>query len=238
MEIKINPMARATLTFFVFRFWIIVLFGLLSNGLKGQNFYKENKPKTLSIQVGLGAGTYYAAPRPLIDSLVSQVMPVLSLGLGKRLGSHLSLNSNLSFQSYGNKQYLIGDLGESSIKPLYQGVSYAFEFTPTFNLMPTYHHLNRPKLDFTLGVGIGYLATYRAEKFVFQEKEYTFNFLEDATYIPIRSSISFSLDSWSDLAVEGVFFHTFLDEGSSISSFNKYGDHFAQLNLVYQRLIK
>jgi hypothetical protein len=114
----------------------------------------------------------------------------------------------------------------------------SFEITPTFNLFPTYHHLSRPKLDFTLGVGIGYLTTYRAEKFVFQDKEYTFNFLEHSAYIPFRSSIIFRIDSWSNLAVEGVFFNTFLEEGSSISSLKQYGNHFAQLNLVYQRLIK
>ncbi len=204
----------------------------------GQNFYKENEPKTLSVKIGLGAGTFYAAPRPFFDSLVSQVMPVFSLGVGKRLGSHFSLNSNLSFQRYGNKHYLVDDLGEGSLKPFYQGFSYAFEITPTFNLMPTYHHLNRPKLDFTLGIGIGYLATYRAEKFVFQDKEYTFNFLEHAAYIPIRSSIIFTIDSWSNLATEGVFFYTQLEEGGSITSFNQYGDHFAQVNLVYRRLIK
>jgi hypothetical protein len=203
-----------------------------------QNSYKENQPKTISIQVGLGAGTFYAAPRPFIDSLVSQVMPVLSLGLGKRLGSHLSLNSNLSFQSYGNKQYSIDKLGESSIKPLYQGVSYAFEFTPTFNLMPTLHNLKRPKMDFTLGVGIGYLATYRAEKFVFQDQEYTFNFLEHAAYIPIRSSISYKLNAWSDLAIEAVFFYTKLQETSSLKDFQQYGNHFSQLNLIYRRLMK
>ena len=93
-------------------------------------------------------------------------------------------------------------------------------------------------MDFTLGIGIGYLATYRAEKFVFKDKEYTFNFLEHATYIPTRSSISFNIDSWTDLAVEGVFFYTQLEEGSSITSFKQYRDHFAQLNLVYRRLIK
>jgi hypothetical protein len=217
---------------------LLIIFCVLSATSFGQNFYKKNQPKTITVQVGLGAGTFYAAPRPFIDSLVSQVMPVLSLGVGKRLGSHLSLNSNLSFQSYGNKQYFINDLGEGSIKPFYQGVSYAFEFTPTFNLMPTLHNLKRPKMDFTLGIGIGYLATYRAEKFVFQDKEHTFSFLEHSTYIPIRSSISYKLDARSDLAVEGVFFNTFLEEGSSISSLKQYGNHFAQLNLVYRRFIR
>jgi hypothetical protein len=219
--------------------WVlgIFIFWLPLNAYS-QSFHKENQPKTITVQVGLGAGTFFAAPRPFIDSLVSQVRPVLSIGVGKRLGSHLSLNSHLSLQSYGNKEYFIDDLGEGSLSPLYQGVSYAFEITPTFNLMPTYHHLNRPKMDFTLGVGIGYLATFRAEKFVFQDKEYTFNFLEHSAYIPFRSSIIFSIDSWSNLAVEGVFFYTFLEEGSSISSLKQYGNHFAQLNLVYQRLIK
>jgi hypothetical protein len=104
--------------------------------------------------------------------------------------------------------------------------------------MPTLHNLKRPKMDFTLGIGIGYLATYRAEKFVFQDKEHTFSFLEHSTYIPIRSSISYKLDARSDLAVEGVFFNTFLEEGSSISSLKQYGNHFAQLNLVYRRFIR
>ena len=215
----------------IFIFWLPV-------NVCCQNFHKETQPKTISVQVGLGAGTFYAAPRPFIDSLVSQVRPVLTLGLGKRLGSHLSLNSNLSFQSFGSKQYLVNDLGEGSLKPMYQGVSYAFEIIPTFNLFPTYHHLSRPKLDLTLGVGIGYLATYRTEKFVFKNKEYTFNFLEHSTYIPIRSSINYKMDAWNDLAFETVFFYTRLQKISSIKDFDKYGNHFSQLNLVYRRFIK
>lgn len=228
-------MIRRPLALLGIRFVITLMFGMLSSGLQGQNFYKENKPKTLSVFIGLGAGTFYAAPRPYTDSLVDQMMPALSLGLEKRLGGHISIKSQASFQAFGNKEYSIS---EETVKPLYQGISYAWELTPKFNLMPNHHHLNRSKMDFSLGVGVGYLANYTAEKFTFQDKEYTFNFLEHSAYIPIRSSISFSIDSWSDLAVEGVFFHTFLEEGSSISSFNQYGDHFAQVNLVYRRLIK
>jgi hypothetical protein len=229
-------MIRRPLALLGIRFVITLMFGMLSSGLQGQNFYKENKSKTLSLFVGFGAGTFYSAPRPFTDSLVDQVMPVASLGLEKRLGGHFSVKSQASFQAFGNKEYSIS---EETVKPLYQGISYAWEITPTFNLIPTHHHLNRSKMDFTLGVGIGYLVNYTAEKFTFQDKEYTFNFLEHSAYIPIRSSIIFSIDSWSDLAVEGVFFHTFLEEErSSISSFNHYGDHFAQVNLVYRRLIK
>ena len=212
----------------VILFWIPLF-------VNGQNFYKGNKPKTLSVFIGLGPGSFYPAPRPFTDSLVDQVMPVVSLGLDRRLGGHFSVKSQVSFQAFGNKEYSIS---EEIVKPLYQGISYSYELTPTFNLMPTHHHLTRSKIDFSFGVGVGYLANYTAEKFTFQDKEYTFNFLEHSAYIPIRSSIIFSIDSWTDLAVEGVFFHTFLEEASSISSFKQYGDHFAQLNLVYRRLIK
>lgn len=230
-------MTNRIVDFSHFRIKIIftLTFGLACCQLQAQNFYKENKPKTLSVFVGLGAGTFYAAPKPYTDSLVNQMMPVVSLGLEKRLGGHFNIKSQVSFQAFGNKEYSIS---EEIVKPLYQGISYAWELTPTFNLMPTHHHLNRSRLDFTLGVGIGYLANYTAEKFTFQDKEYTFNFLEHSAYIPIRSYIIFSIDSWNDLAVEGVFFHTFLEEGSSISSLKQYGDHFAQLNLVYRRMIK
>lgn len=220
---------------FSFKQLVVALLFLLPQFVNGQNFFKENKPKTLSVFVGLGAGTFYAAPRPFTDSLVDQVMPVVSLGLEKRIGGHISIKSQASFQAFGNKEYSIS---EETVKPLYQGISYAWELTPTFNLMLTHHHLTRSKMDFSLGVGVGYLANYTAEKFTFQDKEYTFNFLEHSAYIPIRSSIIFNIDSWNDLAVEGVFFHTFLEEGSSISSFKLYGDHFAQVNLVYRRLIK
>ena len=214
---------------------IVVMLFWIPLFVNGQNFYQENKPKTLSVIIGLGAGTFYPAPRPFTDSLVDQMMPVLSLGLEKRLGGHFSIKSHASFHSFGNKEY---SYSEKIVKPLYQGISYAWELTPTFNLIPYHQHLNRSKMDFTLGVGVGYLANYTSEKFTFQNKEYTFNFLEHSAYIPIRSSIIFSIDSWTDLAVEGVFFHTFLEEGSSISSFKQYGDHFTQLNLVYRRLIK
>jgi hypothetical protein len=201
----------------------------------GQNFFKENKNKNISAELSLGVGTFFATPRPFTDSLVGQVMPVISLGIAKRLASHLSIKSQLSFQSFTTTEYSNSD---QSTRPLFQGISYAFEITPTFNLLPAYHHLYRPKIDFNLGVGLGYLATYRAEKFTFQNKEYTFNFLEHSPYVPIRTALSFRLDDRSDLAIESVFFRTWLEKSNSNTSFTLNGNHFAQVNLVYRRWIR
>jgi len=166
----------------------------------GQNFFKEYKNKILSAQLSLGAGTFFPAPRPFTDSLVGQVMPVFAFGIEKRIASHLSLKSQAGFQAFANSEYT---KSIQTTTPLEQGISYSFELTPTFNLLPYHHHLNRPKVDFNLGIGIGYLATYRAEKFNFQRKEYTFHFLEHSPFIPIRSSLIYRLDNRSDLAKFG-----------------------------------
>jgi hypothetical protein len=228
----------AKFSLFSFRITLILVFGIAYSELSAQNFYKKNQPKTTSVQIGFGVGTFYAAPRPQINRLIGQVKPVLTLGVGKRIGSHITLNSMLSLQNYGNKMYVFSESGKVSLMQLYQGISYAFELTPTFNLMPAQHHSNRAKLDFNLGLGLGYLATYRAENFIFQDQEYTFNFLERSVYIPVRPSVSFKMDAWSDLAFETVFFYTRLQKTSSIKNFDKYGNHFSQVNLVYRRFIK
>lgn len=210
---------------------------------KGQSFYKERQPKKIGVMAGLGAGYYLAAPGPYTDSLVNQVMPIISLGISKKMGNHFSLKSIFSFQTFAIKNYvsrefLVSDTEQKILNPLFRGISYAFELTPTFNLMPSNHHLDQSMVDVGLGVGIGYLATMTTEKFSFQDREFNFNFLRQSPYVPVRSSVIFRLDSWSDLAVEGVFFYTWLNDGNSIRAFSIYGDHFAQLNLVYRRFIR
>jgi hypothetical protein len=230
-------MTNRIVDFSRFRIKIIFTLGfeLAYCQLQAQNFYKENQPKTITIQVGLGAGTFYPAPRPYTDSLMEHLMPILSFGIEKRIASHLSVKSQASFQAFGSSDY---SKSTKTTTPLDQGISYSFELTPTFNLLPNPHHLFRPKLDINLGVGIGYLATYRAEKFNFQGKDYTFHFLEHSPFIPIRSSLIYRLNNQSDVAIEGVFFRTWLDKSNSSPNFNLQGNHFAQANLVYRWWIK
>lgn len=162
-------------------------------------------------------------------------MPVISFGIEKRIASHISIKSQVGFQAFANSDY---SKSTKTTTPLYHGIAYSFRLTPTFNLLPYHHRLLRPKVDMNLGVGIDYLAIHRAEKFNFQGKEYTFHFLEHSPFIPISSSLIYRLDNRSDLAIEGVFFRTWLDKSSSSQNFNLQGNHFAQANLVYQRLIR
>jgi hypothetical protein len=216
---------------------ILVCF-LYSEGLIGQSFYREKNPKTIFYQVGLGAGTFFAAPRPSYDSIVNQKLPALSLAVGKRIGGHLSLKSSFSFQPFSSKEYVPNDAGGGTLEPIFNGYNYAFDIMPSFNLLPSYHHMSRPIVDFNLGVGLGYLLTYRTEKFFFNEKYFEFNLFEHSAYIPVRASLSFRLGIVTDLIIEGAFFNTFLDGNRSATAIKKDSDHFGQLNFVYRRFIK
>jgi hypothetical protein len=183
-------------------------------------------------------GTFFSAPRPSYDSVINQKMPVLSLGLGKRFGNHLTVKSTFSFQPFSSNEYVLDGEGSSNTEPIFNGYNYAFDITPIFNLTPSYHHMGWPVVDFNLGIGLGYLLTYRTEKFYFNDKNYEFNFFEHSLYVPVRASLTFRLGIVSDLAIEGVFFNTFLDDTSKITDFKKDSDHFGQLNIAYRRFFK
>jgi hypothetical protein len=217
---------------------LLLLLFYLPVELFGQSFYKEKNPKTVFYQLGLGAGTFFSAPRPSYDSIVNEKLPVLSLAVGKRIGSHLSLKSTFSFQPFSSKEYVPGDNQNGTLEPIFNGYNYAFDIMPTFNLLPSFHHMSRPIVDFNLGLGLGYLLSYRTEKFFFNEKYYQFNLFESSVYIPVRASLSFRLGLVTDLTVEGAFFNTFLEDNRSVTKFEKDSDHFGQVNFVYRRFIR
>jgi hypothetical protein len=58
---------------------------------------------------GLGPGSYLPAPVPYTDSLVNQVIPIISLGTSKKIGNHFSLTSIFRFQAFAINDYLSGE---------------------------------------------------------------------------------------------------------------------------------
>ncbi len=209
-----------------------------SEKLKAQSFYKEKEPKTIFYQIGVGAGTFFAAPRPSYDSIVNEKMPVLSVGLGKKLSDHFTIKSQLSFQPISSKEAALKEEGVYELDPIFQGYSYGFDVTPTFNLVPSFHHMSRPIVDIHGGLGIGYLLTYRTETFTYQEKKYEFSFFESSFYFPVRVSTVIRLGILSDLEIEGALFYTFLNDSRSDGGFKKDSDHLGQLNLIYRRYFR
>ena len=49
--------------------FFLILFLFEIEPLLAQSFYREKEPKTIFYQVGLGGGTFFAAPRPFYDSI-------------------------------------------------------------------------------------------------------------------------------------------------------------------------
>jgi len=117
-------------------------------------------------------------------------------------------------------------------------MSYAFDVTPTFNLLRNYNDGSRPLINFTAGIGFGYLMTYRTERFVFNNKEFDFKFLEHSAYVPIRASMILRFDEVSDFSIEGAFLNTWLDENTKSNKFKLNSNHFGQINFTYKRYIR
>ena len=222
------------------RFLIVFVFGFLQfNNTNSQGFSTSRNPSIIFYQIGLGAGTFFSAPRPNVEfeNIINQKAPVITLGLGKRYGDHLSVRTNLSFQQFSAKEFIGIQDGKDVLDPMFDGYNFALDIMPTFNVMPSYNLKKRFPVDLNLGLGLGYLLTNRTEKLYFNGKYYEINLTERSPYIPIRASLSFKVGFLNDVSIEGAFFNTWLDSKRPITQFSKNSDHFAQLNVMFRRYI-
>jgi hypothetical protein len=219
--------------------FLIIIFFCFSISAQGQGFSTTRNPSIIFYQVGLGAGTFFSAPRPTIEfeNIVNQKAPVLTLGLGKRYGDHVSVRSNLSIQQFAAKEFIGNQDGNDVLDPMFNGYNFALDITPTFNVMPSYNLKKRFPVDLNLGIGLGYLINNRTEKLYFNGKYYEINLTERSPYIPVRASLSFKLGLLNDISVEGAFFNTWLDNKRPVTKFAKDSDHFAQLNVMFRRYV-
>jgi hypothetical protein len=218
---------------------LFVLGLIVSNKANSQGFSTNRNPGIVFYQVGLGAGTFFTAPRPTVDieNIVNQKVPVLALGVGKRYGNYFSVKSNLSFQQFSAKEFIGNQNDNVVLDPVFDGYSFALDITPTFNVMPSYNLKKRFPVDLNLGLGLGYLLTNRTEKLYFNGKNYEINLTERSPYIPVRASLSFKLGLLNDVSIEGAFFNTWLDNIRPITKLSKNSDHFAQMNVMFRRYI-
>jgi hypothetical protein len=218
---------------------LFIVSSFLLDNANSQGFSTPRNPSIVFYQVGLGAGTFFSAPRPTIEfeNIVNQKAPVLTLGLGKRYGDHVSVRSNLSFQQFAAKEFIGNQDGNDVLDPMFNGYNFALDITPTFNVMPSYNLKKRFPVDLNLGLGLGYLLTNRTEKLYFNGKYYEINLTERSPYIPLRASLSFKLGLLNDISIEGAFFNTRLDNKRPLTKLSRNSDHFAQLNVMFRRYI-
>lgn len=201
-----------------------------------QSFYREKEPKTKFYEIGLGAGTFFPAPRSIYDRIENQIVPTFTIASGRKYANHFSLIAIISSQQFSsNGQVLQEGTKVGILEPIFNGYNYTLELTPTLNLLPSYHHMRRAILDLNAGIGLGYLLTYRREKFVFRDKKYEFSYFKSSVYIPLRVGTVFRAGKQTDLKIEGVFLYTFLNNSDSKSRLEKNSDHFGQINLIYRK---
>lgn len=220
-------------------FLFLYLFIFLGINSYAQLFSTNRYPSIFYYQFGLGAGTFFSAPRPTVkfENIVNQKAPVLTLGIGKRYSNHVSVKSNFSFQQFSAKEFVGIQDGKEMLEPMFNGYKFAMDITPTFNVMPGFNLKKRFPVDLNLGLGIGYLLTNRTEKLYFNGKYYEINLTERSPYIPLRASLSFKIGLLNDISIEGAFFNTWLDNKRPLTKLSRNSDHFGQLNVVFSRYI-
>lgn len=216
----------------------LILFFQL-NIVTAQDFSINKNPGIVFYQAGLGAGTFFNAPRATVDfeNIVNQKVPVLTLSLGKRYADRVSVKANLSFQPFSAKEFIGTQDAKDVLEPIFDGYSFALDITPTLNIMPSYNLKKRFPVDLYLGLGLGYLLTNRTEKLYFAGKYYEINLTERSPYIPVRAALSFKLGHLNDISLEGAFFNTWLDSKRPITEIKRDSDHFAQLNVMFRRYV-
>jgi hypothetical protein len=218
-------------------FFLLFIFSFVR--VNAQSFYKEKEPKTRFYQISVGGGSFFTAPRLSYDSLVNEILPVVQFTVGKRVSDHLILTFSTGFQPFSTKEYIKpDDLNDGKLMPVFSGYGYTFDFIPSLSLFTWNHHMSRSTIDFQLGAGLGYLITYRTEKFFFNEKYYEFNLIENGFYFPIKASIMVKMGKIIDIGLEGNFLYTFLDGSRDSFSFEKDSNHFARMSLVFRKLLK
>lgn len=204
-----------------------------------QSFYREREPKTIFYQLSLGAGTFFSAPRPSYDSLVNELMPAIQLGGGRRISDHFLLLTSMGLQPFSTKEYINNsDTKSGTLEPVFDGFAYNFALIPTFSLLPSFHHMSRPIIDLQVGIGLGYLFTYRTEKLFFNEKFYEFNLIEQGAYIPLKASLLTKIGLTTDIGIEGNFLYTFMDGNRKGFSTEKNSDHLGRLSIVYRKFFR
>lgn len=219
--------------------FLFIVFTFISQDLLGQNFYIEKIPKRDYYKMGVGLGKFFTSPRENLIEVENKFGPFISVGIGRKYSKHFSLNANASFQHFSSNGLQLNERsGEVSKNQIFSGFSLAFDVMPELNLIPYYHHLDKPKVDVQVGVGLGFLQSGRLERIVLSNEEFRIQTYKTSPYIPLRTTLVINTGLLSNISLEGSFFYTFINEDLNLSEFQFNADHFGQIVIVYKCYFK
>lgn len=207
----------------------------------GQSFYKEKTPKNDIWALGAGPSFIYgdnAGPYGTWDFLWK---PAITGSYTKKTSSNIGYQISTGIQWISSSQEglygpIIEEIWTSKGSAFsFRGQAFYMDLMPVFWLFPYENHMNRSTFNLYGGMGLGVIFVNRKESYSYEANTPETRANTFIPHIPIRAGINYKLDNWSDLAIEGTLLLSFSDELDGNAGFNRFGDHMAQIQLVYKK---
>lgn len=208
-----------------------------------QSFYKEKIPRENYIQAGFGPSFVYADNGGSLRRLHVNVRPSLSASYGRSINSHVDVRATLGYQFYKSREFqyfnnLVIDRWAETNQAIESTSNVVFaDIMPTFNLFKQDGHAYRNPINLYAGAGVGFLMAISRETMLKSAGSYIENKVRPTVYLPIRGGISYKLDLYSDLSLEGGFLVSLSDKIDGVQDYNRFTDILFQGQLVYRRYL-
>jgi len=206
-----------------------------------QSFYQERIPRNDSFAFGLGPSFIYADNGGQYRIYNFEWNPSFSLMYEKRVSDHISFRASTGMQwieSGGNPtEGLVERWLKKEQAVSFKGQAFHIEVIPMFNLAPNFHHMTRSDFNIYIGLGFGALLATTQQNFSLESTGESKQVLAFTSTLPFRTGISYSLNKYYDLALEGSLIFTFSDKIDGNTVTQTRNDHLAQAQLVIRKYL-
>ncbi|MCC5935855.1 MAG: hypothetical protein JJU34_01110 [Lunatimonas sp.] len=210
---------------------------------KAQSFYKEKIPRENYFQAGFGPSFVYADNSGSVRRVDFNVRPSLSATYGRSINPHLDLRATLGYQFYKSREAtyfntVIVEQWADSNQAIESTSNIVFaDIMPTVNLFKQEGHAYRNPINIYAGAGVGFLMAINRETMLKSAGSYVENKVRPSVYLPFRGGISYKLDLYSDLSLEGGFLVSLSDKLDGVQNYNRFTDILFQGQVVYRRYL-
>ena len=197
----------------------------------GQNFYKEKIPRNNFLQAGIGLGTIYADNAGSVRNLDLLLRPGLSFTYGRKLHRHLDLRANIGYQRYRSQGFdyfsptLIETWSSRDQAVTSKNHLLYLDVIPTLYLFGSNNHTSRKKINVYGGAGFGLLMNFNQTTRVHFNGNSERKDTQLTGYVPFKGGLSYKLDIYTDIAMEGTLMLTFSDIIDGNEGYNRLNDH-------------
>ncbi|SHN29556.1 hypothetical protein SAMN04488057_11764 [Cyclobacterium lianum] len=223
---------------------IVLLTGFFSyQSLSAQNFYKEKISRNQYFQAGLGLGAMYADNSGRFRGLEVKTGPSVSFAYGRKIHSNIDLRTNLGYQrtqsqdqNYFSDQVVASWRGSGEAIGSKNNMIY-LDVMPTLHIVGSENHTQRKRVNLYIGTGIGMLLNFNETTTIDANGSETNNRSHVVGYIPVRGGLSYRLNLYTDIALEGSILITFSDELDGNVGFNRFNDYPVSGQVVFRRYL-